>query len=170
MAVVRDELAAAGLTGLSENLDLADVEVGVLKVEDCGDGVSASTTSRVPFEGDLVDEEAGLVVETLTDADFSAWAVDGDPGCESSVDTHDLHAAAEVLGEQLDHRGAGRWYGVLYDPVVSPDGDAIMDCWYEADPQACEEELEAAAKVEGEALLRAQVQDLVAWMRENGLL
>jgi hypothetical protein len=170
MAVVKDELAAAGLTGLAEGVPLEDVEVGDLLVGDCDGNISGSATRSHPFEVDLYDEPRLLGIEAYTYEDFEALARDGDPLCDSSVDEINLKEGARVLAEDLADGGAGRWYGVVYDPVNMPDWEDVEECWEEEDPQACEEATVEAALAEGEQLLRAQVQDLVAWMQDNGLL
>lgn len=170
MAVVKDELAAAGIAGLAENVALDDVKVGDLLVGDCDDSVEGSATQGNDFEVDLYDEPKLLGIEAYTYTDFEALAQDGDPLCDSSVDEVNLKEGARILAEDLASRGAERWYGVVYDPVSLPDWEDVDACWQEEDPQACQDALAAQALVEGEQLLRAQVQDLVAWMQDNGLL
>ena len=172
---VRDELAVAGVTGLAEGEVFRDVKVAPIPWDEC-EWRFGDPEWKDPFEADFYGARSEFAIEVLTEADHEDLATE-DSGlpwelvCESSVDEVDLLGLARALSGGLREAGAGRWYGVLYDPVVYMDEYEYSMCWYKADdPETCQSDLEASAKDESRALLRAQVTDLLAWMEEQGLL
>jgi len=169
MAVVKDELEAAGISGMAQGVTLDDVTVSGVAVEDCNPGIEPGDSS-ITFVADLYDEPKLLAIEVFTERDFTAMHRDAELVCETSVESIDLKRTALLLTQELEEKGQGRWYGVLYDPVPSASYDDLQACWDREDPDPCEDALMDKTREMGKRMLREQVRDLVVWMEGNGVL
>ncbi len=157
-AIVRDELAAAGFTGLLTATDcrsfpitpLVHTEVCVMQDYEVREG------AMVMDHYDLCSDEASFVLEIVTDQDYEHIVDQSLPPCPfQSESVRDL--AGYVAYEAL--AGARtRYVGVLYDPMErGPDPD-----WWDTGDTG----IDAYSK--SEESLRAQVRDFIAWLRGHG--
>jgi len=167
-AVVRDELAASGVSGVAEGKVLDDVRVAPIRRWAC-EGTYDGPEWKDPFEADFYVGRDQVAIEVLSEEDHEDLVTEAG-GCGSSVYVFNLRALARHLCDGLAEAGAGRWYGVLYDPLVEPSDAEIDECLGSEDDWSCMDAANAAAQDESRAILREQVADVVAWMRDRGLL
>jgi hypothetical protein len=163
--VVTDALMSSGLGEPKTNEEMPDSSKIDIEVDSCG-RVEESGTSSGLFTADLYWDEQDMGVEIVTMHDWNTMhrtSSDTEYGCEGdSVGYGDVIGAARAQADLLANHGGPHWYGVLYDPIVQ---GCPKEHHYEKSDCTEQDRVRPAND-----FLRAQVQDLVAWMKQNGLL
>jgi hypothetical protein len=173
LQVIREELAKSGLELTTPGLQMADVVL----VPQSGDFVSdgKGSTKIVMKEDkekarslttDLQDVKRRVAVEFVSAGQANELH---DKMRGSSVSTYEPRLVAEKIAAQVKEKGRGVYFGTFYDPIgmlsmreVEQERRTTGDkAWKMAEKRSQE-----ASKV----LLRQQVQDFAAWLKQQGVI
>jgi len=128
-------------------------------------------TKRLVFDG--YDAQHQVAYEIVSRGDFEEWEWKGS-GQWSSVSEYDLDGAARRLRTGLEQQriqagspDRGPWVGVFYTPGKSPEFPSTANA---AEWEALQKQAKLPAKTAGEAQLRQQVRDFIAWLKAQGVI
>jgi hypothetical protein len=175
MQIIREELAKHGIH-LKAGVAVKNVKIPVRveKIEsiDKGNGVkefkktfTEDVARAKPLVVDGIDSDKKVAVEFVSEQDFLDLAGQGGPGV---VQNYDFKDAAQYIASQVKKQGIESLYcGLFYDP-------AIKSRHSEAPPREKKRDAEKrwkkdleASKTEAKYLLRQQVRDFAAWLKEK---
>lgn len=150
--IIREELAAAGITTWSEDTTLPTVWVPErarpFDADSPPGGPKPLTARRLQV--DMMDEEQHIAVEYVSLADYNALRTSG--GAWSSVQEYNLPEVARDISHYVEEQGKDLYFGAFYDPVA-------------------ERSWENSSSAPGSReLLRQQVQDFIEWLEGQGVL
>lgn len=168
MAVVREELARAGVTLTRATTSFADVVIPQRRTryEQTPAGEYVPKTEEIPGTGhalevDAMDTAGRIAVEFVSEADYFKL---GGATSGSSVQSYDLKDAAIAVADKLKQSRRGLYFGVFYDPVER----IVVDRSGQGGPMNWEAE-RAKVATKAKEQLRAQVSDFVVWLRQQGI-
>jgi|GEM_PF-732270 len=168
MTVVREELARAGVRMARTHVTFPEVVLPQRRrfYERTPAGEWVAKTEEIPhtkqrLDVDAMDEDERVAVEFVSHEDYFKV---GGARSDSTAQDFDLKGAAEVVAEKLGQSRRGIYFGVFYDPVatISVDRSSPSPIDWEA--------ARARAALQAKKLLRAQVDDFVAWLHQQGVL
>jgi hypothetical protein len=172
LQVIQDELSKAGIQLTCPQVVLSEVPIkkrmelyerkgdeGITRVEE----VEPAT----PLKLQLADPKRHVGIEFVGHANYDAV---GGARSSSTVQEYDFKDRADFVAQQVRVKSRGLYVGVLYDPAAErprpqltaqeyKDRDLVQRRYKEAEEQG-----RASARED----LRKQVQDLAAWLKQQG--
>jgi hypothetical protein len=169
LQVIQDELNKAGIELTSRKVVLS--EVGI-KTEGPRSGMKdgkwvVKENEIEPLELQLADPKLHVGIEYVGRMNYC------DLGGESSMSTvqgYDFKDRANFVAQQVRAKSRGLYVGVLYDPAVPlPRPELTSEEWKDRDlVQRRRKEAYEQGRASAREDLRKQVQDLAAWLKQQG--
>jgi len=174
LQIINEELTKAGIEVTEKDVTLKGVKIRERTREYRPDRFWRKGGPRIvkgkaePLSVDIVDKERGVAAEFVSARDYAKL---GGITCSmGTVGSFDFKEAAEGVADAVGKQGEGVYFGVLYDPLPKVDWERPDD---DEDREAANKRLEEAraqAELEARRLLRAQVEDFVAWLQGQGVV
>jgi hypothetical protein len=175
MQIVREELAKHGVQ-LKAGAALKDVRIPVRRESyqpiDKGNGVkeyektiTEDVTRAKPLVVDGIDSDKKVAVEFVSEKDCVDLAGQTGPGLAQK---YDLKYAAKYIAAQVKKQAKESVYvGFFYDPAVKWRHSEAPPREKKRDGEKRWKKDMEASKTEAKYLLRQQVQDFAAWLKEK---
>ena len=169
LQVITEELTAAGLKISTPEKPIPGVTT-TQRMEDyhqTGEKWVAETKETgepLPLRADAEDAGRHVAVEFVSHEDYHEL---GGPMSMSTAQGFDFKKVAAEVADTVSKKGAGLYFGALYDPAARPD-------WKKVRAEKSDEKrwkaMESEAEAESKRLLRLQVKDFVDWLKGQGVI
>jgi hypothetical protein len=177
MQIIREELDKHGIH-LKNGKAMKDVEIPTRYVDHKvnkgkrEEEITVAKTICKPLQPSGVASDKKVVVQFVCVEHYDDLGGPGSPpGTGSSVQHYNFKETAEyVAGEVKRQEREKMYFGVFYDPAVRIDWKALQKKDKKADFNAVWRKAEDASKQEAKKLLREQVQDFAAWLKEQKVI
>jgi hypothetical protein len=172
LQVIQDELSKAGIDLTSRKVVLPEVAIKarIERWETKGNKLDIrqeEVETSKPLELQLADPKRHVGIEFVGEANY--YAVGG-ASSGSTVQRYDFKDRANFVAQQVRAKSRGLYVGVLYDPgATAPQPQLTLDECQDRDlVQRRYKQAEEQGRASAREDLRKQVQDLAAWLKQQG--
>jgi len=172
LQVIQDELSKAGIELTSRKVILPEVPIK-MQIERWvtkGDKtviLAEEMDEATPLKLQLADPKRHVGIEFVGETNYHAV---GGASSNSTVQHYNFKDRANFVSQQVRQKSRGLYVGVLYDPAVRwPRPNLTSEEWKDRDlVQRRYKEAKEQGRASAREDLRKQVQDLAAWLKQQG--
>jgi hypothetical protein len=164
MQIIREELAKCGVKlGKGSKLKSVHIPHRLLELSTGKITEVETATSQLKLSGE--DDAKKIAVEFISKEHYRDV---GGPSTRASVHPYDFKEVAQYVATKVREQGKDAVYlGMFYDPVAREPDSKTPDNETGADRKKRRQKDEEARKAQAKDLLRQQVQDFAAWLKEK---